>query len=142
MEEIVDDDEALDVDDDSDEVLLVSITEASDEVVVADVTSLVVSVVVGVGNMVMLIHVGSLVGVITCRPSTLHSCQVGVKASGRCFIIQYGVLVAKTMSVKDERCATATGVTPIVTSSGMYIDSVPIACSLAGSRRSCFMSLE
>lgn len=103
MEEIVDDDEAWDVDDDSDEVLLVSVTEASDEVVVADVTSLVVSVVVGVGNMVMLTHVGSLVGVVTCLPSTLRFCQVGVRASGRCFIMQYGVLVVKIVSVKDER---------------------------------------
>lgn len=103
MEGIADDDEAMDVDDDSDDVLLVSVTEASDEVVVVDVTSLVVSVVVGVGNMVMLIHVESLVGVVTCLPSTLHSCQVGVRASERCFIMQYGFLVAKRVSVKDER---------------------------------------
>lgn len=105
MEEIVTDEEASYVDDDSDEVLLVSVTEASDEVdvAVADVTLLVVSVVVGVGNMVILIHVDSLVGVVTCRPSTLQSCQVGVRASGRCFIMQYGFLVAKTVSVKDER---------------------------------------
>lgn len=109
MESIVDDNEALDVDrNDSDEVLFELLAVAvddvvHDEVVVIDVTLLEASAVVDVGNMVMLVHVDSFVDVVSCRPSMLHCCQGGLESCGRCFIMRYGILVAKAVSVKDER---------------------------------------